>query len=112
MEHATLVAAHRVVVFVDADPHAAEPFSFREVTASPAAGLTTHSVSPGALLDLAAKCFQATPRAFVMGIRASALEEFHEGLSGDAASCLDRAVTFLDGWLRDDSAASMNIGGR
>ena len=95
VEDASAVADHDIVVFADAAVDGAEPFSFRRLEARDDATFSTHSVSPEGVLHLARKCFSATTRGYVLGIRGYEFNEFGEGLSPQARENLDAAATFL-----------------
>lgn len=95
-EHAADVAEHRRVVFVDAERGGSGPFSWTRLEPSDRGlSFTTHSVSPGALLRLAADLFDARPEAWVLGIGGEDFGGFGEGLSEAAATHLEEAHTFL-----------------
>jgi hydrogenase maturation protease len=97
IEHAELVARHDVVVFADAarDAAAGEPFYLRPVTPSPDASCFSHQVSPQAVLQLAADCFDARPAGWLLGIRPLDLDSFAEGLTPTAMGNLTSAVHAL-----------------
>ena len=97
IEHAELVARHDVVVFADAARDAADGDSFylRPVTPSPDASCFSHQVSPQAVLQLAADCFDARPAAWLLGIRPQDLDSFAEGLTLTAERNLASAVDAL-----------------
>jgi len=109
IEDAADVAGHEVTVFVDASTSCPEPFLFREVHPREDASFSTHSVSPEAVVHLAAKCFGGRPRAFVLEIRGYDFDGFGEGLSARAEANLSAAAGFLAGLLRTkdfDAAAA------
>ena len=62
---------------------------------------STHSVSPKAVLAMARDMFDATPKAYELGIRGYEFNEFGERLSDNARSNLDAAVTFIAGVVQD-----------
>lgn len=96
IEHAAMVAEYDVVVFADAARDAGEaPFYFREIAASDDTGGSTHSVSPGQVLAIAAACFGKRPRAYLLGMRATRLDDFSERLSPEAREVLERALEHL-----------------
>lgn len=115
VEDAAAVAEHDIVVFVDADCRGREPFSLRRLapSANVAAGLSrraatgrgmsfsSHSVSPPAVLDLAAELFQAAPPAYLLGIRGYEFNELGEGLSAAAQANLAAALQFIEPVLRE-----------
>lgn len=112
VEDAAMVAAHDVVIFADADVAGREPFSFRGIPTARDDGtgrprsenvdhpsFSTHSVTPEAVLALAAELFRGRPEAYVLGIRGYEFNEFSETLSERAAGNLAAAVRFLQSVL-------------
>jgi hydrogenase maturation protease len=94
IEHAHLAAQHDIVVFADA---AAEiggesPFYLRPIQPAPEDCYSSHSVSPQAVLRLAAQCFGAHPSGWLLGIRSTDLESFAEGLTSEAEANLSAAL--------------------
>ena len=93
VEDAVIVADHPVVLFADADVAGAEPFYIR--SAEPAADsmtFSTHHVSIEGVLALTRDMFNATPEAYVIGIRGYEFNEFGEWLSPKAQANLDAAI--------------------
>jgi hydrogenase maturation protease len=98
VEDAALVAEHDIVIFADAAVDGREPFSFRRIEAADGGvGFSSHSLQPPAVVALARTVFGASPRAYALGIRGYAFNEFGERLSERARANLDAAETFLDG---------------
>lgn len=95
LEDAAAVVRHDAVVFVDATTEGPAPFAVREVAAEAGRRFTTHSVPPGALLDVARRCFGIEVPAWLVAVRGYAFDDFGEGLSAGARDNLDAAVTFL-----------------
>jgi hydrogenase maturation protease len=95
IEHAQLAAAHDIVVFADAaaDIDGGAPFYLRSVQAAPDAFCFSHSISPPAVLQLAAQCFGSRPRGWLLGIRPVDLDSFAEGLTPEAEANLSAALT-------------------
>ncbi|NNF23466.1 MAG: hydrogenase maturation protease [Rhodobacteraceae bacterium] len=100
VDHALLIAEAQQVVFVDALMHADAPFGFAGVQPAPSHDLSSHSLSPAAVLALAATLFDAAPQAFVLGIGGGEFGEVKEGLSPVAEDNLCRAEAFFLDWLR------------
>ena len=101
VEDAAAVAEHDVVLFVDASVAASEPFYFQPVDdAAGAAGFSTHSVEPGAVMAFARELFGAGAAGYVLGIRGYDFGEFRESLSDHAARNLAAALEFLEPLLR------------
>jgi hydrogenase maturation protease len=100
VEHASDVADHEVVVFVDATLPGAGPFIFERVEPSMRrAEFSTHSVSPAGIAGLARQVFGADTAAFTLGIRGVEFGGFGEGLSAPARSNLNAALEhFIDLW--------------
>ncbi len=94
IEQALLVAGHDLVVFADAAADVADGAAFylRPVAPAPGASCFSHHLSPAAVLQLAADCFDARPRAWQLGIRAIDLESFAVDLTAAAKDNLDAAV--------------------
>lgn len=97
IEHAALVAEHDLIVFADADIATGAPFYLRAIAAAPDRLGLSHHLSAPAVLQLAADCFQARPRAWALGIRAIDLDSFGEGLTPEAQKNSEAAI----GALRD-----------
>jgi hydrogenase maturation protease len=102
IEHAALAAEHDLVVFADAATDTSGPFYLRPVSASRDDACSSHSVTPGQVLCLARRCFSATPRSFVLGMRAVSLDRFEEGLSPGAQGNLEAALEHLLTFLEED----------
>jgi hydrogenase maturation protease len=100
VEDAAAVAAHDVVVFVDADGCGPEPFSWRRIEPGASASFSSHSVSPQGVLGLARELFGAAPRAYLLGIRGYEFNEFGEGLSAPAQRNLAAALERIKPMLR------------
>ncbi|MDX1782001.1 MAG: hydrogenase maturation protease [Thalassovita sp.] len=101
VEHAlALVGADRVV-FADALMGGEGPFRFIRAEPATDANITSHSLSPEAVLTLARTLYDADPAAHVMGITGQEFGEVKEGLSDTAQRNLDRAVAFFLDWACD-----------
>jgi hydrogenase maturation protease len=107
VDHALLIADARIVVFADALMHADTPYEFHPVDGSTAGDVTSHSLSPQAVLGLCHTLYQHTPQAFVLGITGHDFGEVKEGLSPIAQSNLTLATTFLSDWFLQHT-----VGGR
>ena len=107
IEHAHLAAQHDIVVFADAavDVDAETPFYLRPVESAPGDCYSSHSISPQAVLRLAAQCFAAHPRGWLLGIRAMDLESFAEGLTSEAEGNLSAALTTFRGAIESGRLA-------
>lgn len=103
VEDASLVAAHDLVVFVDAAATGPEPFALRRVAPQSELSFSTHSVSPAAVLGLARDMFGRCPPAFTLGIRGYEFNAFGETISSRARGNLRAALDFFLELLRDDN---------
>jgi hydrogenase maturation protease len=101
VEDAAAVAAHDVVVFVDADRRGPQPFSFRRIEPQASLSFSSHSVSPQGVLGLAQDLFGAAPPGYLLGIRGYAFNEFGEGLSAQARTNLAAALELIKPLLRE-----------
>ena len=99
VDHALLIASATQVVFVDAMMGSDTPFEFGPMTPSTAQDLTSHSLSPAAVLALGSTLFEATPKGFVLGISGVAFGRVHEGLSPQARANLSLAEAYFRDWL-------------
>ena len=95
IEHAALAAEHDIVVFADAAAGGDAPFTFAPLAPAGGESFSTHAVTPGQVLELAASCFGATPAGYVLAIRGHALEGFTEGLTSGARAGLEAALGHL-----------------
>jgi len=95
LEDAEALSRNNIVIFADAARSGPEPFRLEPVRPASTFSFTTHSVSPGAVVALAAELFAAQPKAFLLGIRGYVFDGFGSALSEKAAENLQRAVSFL-----------------
>lgn len=99
IEFVTDLAGRQRVLFIDAAASGAGPFQFGPVLARRDASVSTHSVSPSALLAVYKEFHgEEPPPAFLLGIRGY---DFDLGvpLSERARRNLDEAVGMLRSWL-------------
>ncbi len=99
IEHAALAAEHDVVVFADATTRGDAPFTLARLSPEDCDTFTSHAVSPAQVLHLAATCFGAAPKGYVLAIRGRALDGFSEGLSAAARAGLEAALDHLTGFI-------------
>jgi hydrogenase maturation protease len=93
-EHALDLVGRDHVLFVDAAVEGVEPFELRVVTADASASLTTHHLSPGALLHVYERLTgQRAPPARMLTIRGWQFG-LGEALSERARQNLDAALTW------------------
>ncbi|MGE5247505.1 MAG: hydrogenase maturation protease [Verrucomicrobiota bacterium] len=110
IEHAAMAAEHDVVVFADADPGSGEPFYLRPLAPSAPGRFTSHGVAPGEVLHLARACFQAAPEGYLLGVRATVLDRFEEGLSRVAREGLEAALEYLPRFIAAKRGDSQEAG--
>lgn len=99
VDHALLISQAEKVIFADAQMPADTSFDFTPVTASTAHDVTSHSLSPQAVLALCHTLYGRAPDAFVLGITGYEFGEVKEGLSKGAKANLSLAEAFLRDWL-------------
>lgn len=105
VEHALDVSKSDIVVFADAQMSASAPYDIAPLEADVSADVTSHHLSPGAVLTLADLLFAAAPQAFVLGISGVEFDRIKEGLSDEARKNLGRAEAFLLEWCQFRAAA-------
>lgn len=99
VDHALMITEADQVIFTDALLRADAPFEFAKVSASTAHDVTSHSLSPQAVLALCNTLYGRAPDAYVLGITGHEFGEVKEGLSPQALTNLSLAETFLRDWL-------------
>lgn len=110
VDHALLVSGAGQVVFVDALAGSEEPFRFAPVAPATTQDLTSHSLSPEAVLALSATLYGAAPKAYILGITGHEFGEVKEGLSAGAENNLRLAEKAFLKWLRTPAAAADMLG--
>ena len=103
VDHALLIAEADMVIFADALMQADVPFTFTQVTPSTSHDVTSHSLSPQAVLALCNTLYGQAPEAYLLGITGHEFGEVKEGLSPLALSNLLLAEVLLRDWLRQSS---------
>ncbi len=98
-EHALDVSNADVVVFGDAQIGVPAPYQFSQTQSDISADVSSHNLSPGAVLALADLLFDASPKAFTLGISGVKFDRIKEGLSDQASENLGQAEAFLVKWL-------------
>jgi len=89
IEYALDLHGREEVIFVDASVKGEAPFTFEAIAPGGDASVTTHALSPQALLAGFAKLTgEAPPRAYVLAVRGQAFE-LGEGLSAQALANLE-----------------------
>jgi hydrogenase maturation protease len=100
VEHALDLAGRSEVIFIDASVSAQAPYEFEPVAAFADASVTTHALSPAAVLDTYRRVIGTPPEAKLLAIRGYAFE-LGEPLSANARRNLDAAVAMLESRLRE-----------
>lgn len=95
VEDACDVSEHDMVIFADASVTGKEPFFFEEINSRSPMSISTHSVSPEAVLYVAEKMFNSRAKAYVLGIRGYDFHNFEERLSEGAVKNLEEAFEFV-----------------
>ena len=95
VENAFDVSMHDIVIFADAAVRGKAPFFFREIHPRPPMSLSSHSVSPEAVLFFAERLFHSKARAYVLGIRGYEFNGYEERLSEGAAKNMVEAFQFV-----------------
>ena len=93
IEHALDLLGRREVVFVDAAASGAAPFSIAPLAAAADRSITTHALSPAAVLESYRRLTgKEPPAASVLAIRGHAFE-LGSSLTAEAAASLEAALT-------------------
>jgi len=95
VEDAAAIAAHDVVVFIDAAVEGPEPFAFHPVTPKTALDFSSHLLEPPALMALARDTLGAQTQGYVLAIRGYRFDEFGDRISTRARMNLAMAVLFV-----------------
>jgi hydrogenase maturation protease len=99
IEHALDLAERDLVVFADAAASGAAPFAFDPVASNPALPISTHALSPGAVLSVYRRVLGGPePRCYQLAIRGYDFE-LGRDLSPAASTNLDAALAYLLDWL-------------
>jgi len=99
VEDAMDLEGRRVVVFIDASISASAPFGFRTVEPQADGSVTTHAMTPEAVLETAGKVFGSRPAAYVLAVRGEVFE-LGAPLSAAGAAHLEAAWGALDAIAR------------
>ena len=95
VEHAWDLSQYSMAIFADASINGAEPYYYQPLEADAPISFSTHSVSPGAVLQMARDMFGATTEVFVLGIRGYEFDQIAEGLTERAEQNLVAAEQFI-----------------
>jgi len=94
VDYALDIAGRSDVVFIDASVDADAPFEFAPVAPAADASVTTHALSPAAVLETLRRLGGEVPPAHVLAVRGYAFE-LGAPLSTQAAQNLDAAIAML-----------------
>jgi hydrogenase maturation protease len=106
VENAFDVSRHDIVIFADAAVKGREPFFFKEIRSRSPMSISSHSVSPEAVLFFAERMFHSKARAYVLGIRGYEFNDFEERLSERAQQNLEEAFQFIANLIASDNFSS------
>ncbi len=90
IEHALDLGGHELALFIDAGTGTPAPFAFYETAPAADTSISSHALSPAAVLQVCAQLRQTTPPAFVLCIRGERFE-LGEALSEEAQGHLTAA---------------------
>lgn len=110
IEDAADLPAYEVVIFADASHDIETPFAFYRVLPGSAMAFTSHSLSPEAVLGLCRDQFGPPPEAWVLAIRGYAFD-MAEGLTPEAQTNLEKALSFVQKWIRTWKEKHMTASG-
>ncbi|MDD2989420.1 MAG: hydrogenase maturation protease [Zoogloea sp.] len=94
IEHALDLDGHDLALFIDAGTETPAPFAFYETAPATAPSISSHALSPAAVLQVHTRLRQATPPAFVLCVRGEKFE-LGEALSKAAQGHLAAARQHL-----------------
>ncbi len=101
VDHALMVAEADVVVFVDAAIGSEKPYFFDEAKPSENASISSHELSPSAVLSLCKTLYSHEPKAHILGIAGYVYGDIREGLSAEALHNLELAEAFFLDWYSE-----------
>jgi len=108
IEHALDLVGRERLLFIDASLNCAAPFAVRRLQPHPDASLSSHALSPEALLQVFAEMQgQAPPPTWMLAIRGEAFG-LGEALSANAQSNLAAALLWASDWLQEACAELRN----
>ncbi|MBN1685567.1 MAG: hydrogenase maturation protease [Spirochaetales bacterium] len=92
VEHASDIAGHATVIFIDASVNGSEPYVFKRVTPKHIESFSSHSVSPEQVLGLAESLFNAKTGGYILEIRGYSFDMFKENMTDKAKGNLEVAA--------------------
>jgi hydrogenase maturation protease len=98
-EHALDLVGRRWVLFIDASVAAPPPFTLEPVVAGPDASVSSHALSPAAVLEVMTRLRLEVPPAEVLAIRGVEFE-LGVGMSAEATAHLAAAIAAIVPHLR------------
>jgi hydrogenase maturation protease len=111
IEHALDLTGRAEVLFVDASVRAAPPYALEPLEAAPDASISSHALSPAAVLETHRRVVGPPPPARVLAVRGESFE-LGEPLSAAAALHLEAAVGALTRHFgHPDAARALEIRG-
>ena len=108
VEDAAAVADHGMVVFIDASVDCEAPYTFTQLMPKRQESFSSHSVAPEGVLGLAEDLFNASPAAYMLGIRGYSFAMFKETMTLEAQENLQKAMSFLEPFLCSNLINSAN----
>ena len=97
-EDAMTIAAHDLVVFLDASLATDKSFELEAIEPEQSIAFSTHAMSPGSILAFSQEMYQKCPESYILHLRGYEWE-FGLPLSARAQSNLDAACDYLVQWL-------------
>ena len=94
IEHASTMADHDIVVFVDASKSDIPSYSFSQIFPESQHSFTSHLISPSVLLRVCTELYNRSPLVYLLQIKGYQWE-FGEGLSTNASKNLQIALEFV-----------------
>jgi hydrogenase maturation protease len=98
IEDAAAISEKDIVIFADASTEDINDFVLTPVTGESDVSFTTHSASPGYIVNLCSDLFGKCPRVFLLHIKGYQWE-FREGISDKAEHNLISAYEFMKNYL-------------
>ncbi len=100
IEDADIISGYHLVVFVDASSEEIKDFLMTDVTGEADVSFTTHAASPGYIVKLCHELFRKYPVVKLLHIKGYEWE-FREGLSEKATQNLEKAFSYMKGYLKN-----------